>query len=460
MALIAKPMSWTSYFSHVVTAVLASSLFILPAAAQSAAVGTTSEFRLENGLQVVLIADHRLPVVTHMVWYKAGSIDDPQGASGLAHLLEHLMFKSYDAQSPEPYAETISRLGGVDNARTTHDSTYYFQRVARENLKDVMQIEATRMSGLVLNEGEVKTERLVVREERRSNVEGDPVKLLTEQLYATLYQNHSYSRPPIGWPDEIVTLTPEQADAFYRRYYSPQNAFVIVAGDVTPAELRELAETTYGKVPKSDAVAERVRTTIPQPLAARRIVFNDPRTPRATLFRYYLTPSYSTADAKEAASLEVLATILGEGEASRMHQELVSERKAALAVGARYFGNGRDAGHLALFGLVAKPEQRQAFEEALDAVLAEIAKTGVTEEELSRAKSQIEAKLVFERDNQMKTAVRYGEGLSAGLTVEAISKRPELLQSVTLDDVKVAAERYLQARRSVTGLLLPAARGE
>ena len=415
-------------------------------------VGKTTSMQLANGLQIVVVEDHRLPVATHMVWYKVGAIDDPQGSSGLAHLLEHLMFKSFDAEADETFAQTMSRLGAIDNALTAHDYTYFFQRVAKEHLPKVMAIEARRMSGLTLTKEQVTTERDVVREERRSVVESDPLKLLTEQVQATLYQNHNYGRSPIGWSHEIANLQQKDAVDFYEAYYSPGNAIVVIAGDVTPQEVRQLAAETYGPVPAGNA-ASRLRLREPEPIAARRVELIDRRVPRPTLFRYYLTPSYNTASPGQAESLEVLMAILGGGETSRMHRVLVNEQNAALAVGARYFGKGRDSGHLALFGLVGQNNKMEKFDDALDALLADVVENGVTEEELTRAKAAIEARLVFEKDNQMKLATSIAEALVVGRSIDDITALPDRLAAVTRADVEKAAREFLVARRSVTGLM-------
>lgn len=423
--------------------------------AAPAPVGTTTAFTLGNGLEVVVIEDHRVATVTHMVWYKVGAIDDPAGASGLAHLLEHLMFKAFDAGSEETFAQRMSRLGAIDNARTAHDWTYYFQRVASESLEEVMGLEAYRMRSLVLTAEQVRTERNVVREERRTNFESDPVKLLTEQVYATLYQNHNYARPPIGWSHEIGTLELAAARAFYDRYYVPSNAVVVIAGDVSVEEVRRLAEKTYGRVPPGPASVGRAETRPPEAIAARRVELIDPRTPRPTLFRYYLAPSYKTARPSEAESLEILMAVLGDGESSRMHRVLVSEMRTALAVGARYFGDGRDAGHIALFGLVGNGGSLTGLEAELDRLLKDVVENGVTDAEIARAKASIEARLVFARDNQMELATRTAEALAVSRTLEDVARHPERIASVTRADIERAARDFLLARRSVTGLLIP-----
>ncbi len=431
-----------------------------PAArAEQAPVGKVTSFALDNGLQIVVVEDHRVPVVTHMVWYKIGSIDDPQGKSGLAHLLEHLMFKTCslarDAQK-ETFSAAIARLGAIDNATTTHDATHYFQRVAKERLKDVMALEAGRMAQLNFKEDEVVTERAVVREERRSNIESDPIKLLAEQLTGTLYFNHSYGRPPIGWSHEIAGLTLEDARAAYERYYIPANAIVVIAGDITPSEVRALANQTYGKIKTNRSAPERLGNIEPEPIASRRLMLADARVPQPAFFRYYLAPSYHTAKPMQAESLEVLMTILGDGETSRLYRALVTEGKTALAVGARYFGEGRDSGRIVIFAIAPNTNALTPAEAQLDEALSDVVKNGISEEELSRAKTAIEARLIIESDNQMRLASRYGQALSVGRTVEDVAGLPERITKVTKADVEAAARDFLVLRRSVTGNLVPA----
>ena len=424
------------------------------ARADEAAFGTATSFNLANGLQVAVIEDHRTPVVTHMVWYKFGAVDDPPGASGLAHLIEHLMFKTFDAGAPETFAQIMSRLGAVDNATTGPDSTWYFQRVAREYLPEIMAIEARRMSGLAITEEQVATERAVVREERRLVIESDPLRLLGEQVMAALYLHHPYRRPPIGAADEIPTLKRDDALAAYRNFYVPENAVVVIAGDVTPAQVRALASSTYGAVigrspPVRPAIVE------PEPVAARRVEMTDERAAQPTLVRYYLTPSYRTATPGMAESLEILAAILGAGEASRLNRALVTRRKVALLAGARYFGEGRDSGRFAVFVRLPEGGDPHAAEEALDAELADLLASGIGEDELAQAKSAIDARLILDSDSQQQLAARYGEALAAGRSLADVAGLSERLARVSRSDVEEAAHAFLAARRSVTGLLMP-----
>jgi zinc protease len=427
--------------------------------AEEASFGRTTGFVLPNGLQVVVIEDHRTPVITHMVWYKFGAADDPPGASGLAHLLEHLMFRSFDAGAPESFAQIMSRLGAMDNATTGPDSTWYFQRAAKEHLPEIMAIEARRMSGLAVTEEQVLTERAVVREERRLVIESDPVRLLGERVMASLYLRHGYGRPPIGAADEIMALKRADALAAYRSFYVPANAAVVIAGDVTPTEVHKLAADTYGAVAGRMPPARPVITE-PEPISARRVVMADARAAQPTLVRYYLTPSYRTAALREAESLEVLASLLGSGEASRLNRVLVNQRKVALASGANFFGEGRDSGQLAIFVRIAEGGDISAAEQALDEALADLSSGGIDPDELARAKSAIETRFILDSDSQQRLAMRYGQALAAGASLQDVADLPERLAQVSRSDVEAAAGSFLLARRSVTGVLTPAAMEE
>ena len=411
-----------------------------------------NSFQLANGLQVVVIEDHRVPIVTHMVWYRAGAADDPWGTSGIAHFLEHLMFKSTGKIKSGEFTRTITRLGGRDNAQTTHDATYYFQRVAKEHLRAVMGLEADRMVNLRLMDDEVRTERDVIQEERRSTVEGNPLSVLSEQMLAVLYHNHPYGRPPLGWAHEMSNLSREDAAAFYRRFYAPNNAVLVVAGDVTPEEVRPLAQATYGMVKPNPAAKRRSRPQEPAPIASRRVILEDARAGTTVLLRFYDVPSFASARKGEAEALDLLAHIIGGDDTSRIYRHFVQGGFAATA-GLSYLGNGLDGGRLALV-LIPLPEVRlEKIEAELDAIIDDVRENGVTQEELDRAKSSLEVRRVFETDNQMTLARRYGEWVALGRSVEDLDAIAKGTQAVTLEAAKRIAAEFLVAKRSVTGIL-------
>jgi len=431
-------------------------LALAPALNASPKTSRATEFQLDNGMQVVVIPDHRSPVVTHMVWYKVGAADEERGVSGIAHFLEHLMFKSTDNIPVGEFSKIVGRLGGQDNAFTGQDATAYFQRVAKDRLPRMMEMEADRMVNLRLDEKEVLTEHDVILEERRSRIENNPTALLDEQMNAALYLNHPYGVPIIGWYHEIAELSREDAMRFYQRYYAPNNAILVVSGDVTEAEVRTLAEATYGKIPANPEVTTvRRRPQEPPQLSPRRVELKDPRAGNFSFHRYYIAPSYRTAKPGEAEALDVMMKIAASGSTSRMYRSLVVDKKLASSTSGDYSGSGLDSGTLSVYAVAADGVELSAVEAAVDEVFAEIVKNGVTESELERAKSNYLAQYVYASDNQASLARRYGWNLSVGQTLEAIENWPNQISKVTVEDVKRVAAEYLDLRRSVTGYLLP-----
>jgi zinc protease len=414
-----------------------------------------SEFKLANGLQVVVVPDHRAPVVTHYVWYRVGSADEPPGVSGIAHFLEHLMFKSTDKIASGEFSRIVSRMGGQDNAFTTHDLTGYFQRISKDRLPKVMEMEADRMVNLKLAEKEVATERDVIMEERRSRTENNPSSILSEQMQASLYQNHPYRIPIIGWMHEMKKLSREDALHFYKRFYAPNNAIVVVAGDITAAEVKKMAEVAYGALKPNPDVKPRMRPQEPPHPAPRRVELKDPRAGNASVRRYYIGPSYRTAAPGEAEALHILMKIAGQGTTSRLYQKLVVEEKIASSAGGWYSGSSLDSGSVGLYAVAAHGVGLDKVEAGFDRVLHELREKPVTEDELQRAKKAFIADFIYESDSQSALARRYGEGLLLGLTIDQINGWPDAIAKVTAEDVKAAADKWLDIRQSVTGTLIP-----
>ncbi len=440
--------------STLVIAVL-SMLALAQTAFAAFAAPRVSEFKLANGLQVIVIPDTRAPVVTHMVWYKVGGADEPKGVSGIAHFLEHLMFKSTDKIPMGEFSKIVSRLGGQDNAFTGHDVTAYFQRISKDRLKTVMEMESYRMDNLKLTEKEVLTERDVILEERRSRVENNPSAILDEQMDAALYQHHPYGIPVIGWEHEIAALSPKNAMDHYKRYYAPNNAILVIAGDVTADEVKNLAEDIYGPIPANDNAARAPRPKEPPHRAARRVELRDARAGKASLHRDYVVPSYATAAAGEAEALDLLLKIVGDGPTSRVYKKLVVEKQVASSAGGNYQAASLDDGKLSFYAVATDGASIDKIEAALDEVIADVKANGVTAAELGRAKNAYIAEYIYENDNQATLARRYGWGLALGRSIAQIEGWPEALTKVTLDDVKKAAA-YLDMRRTVTGTLIPA----
>ena len=322
-----------------------------------------SEFTLDNGLQVLVIPDHRAPVVTQMIWYKVGAADEPPGSSGIAHFLEHLMFKGTDRIPTGQFSKTVARNGGEDNAFTNHDVTAYFQRVAKDRLPLVMEMEADRMANLRLTEDDVATERKVILEERRTRVDNDPGSILQEQMMAALYSNHPYGIPIIGWEHEIRALDREDALSFYRRFYAPDNAILVIAGDVEPDEVRKLAEETYGKVEPSGLVNGRARPQEPARAAPVKVTLDDPRAGRTTVQRFYLAPSYASAEPGEAEALDLLMRVAAAGSVSKIYKQMVIEDQKAANAGGWYSDSGLDSGRLGFYAIAAEKVSAEELEQ-------------------------------------------------------------------------------------------------
>jgi len=440
-------------WKHAFAAALAVTV-TLAGALRTDAAPSVSHFKLANGLEVVVIPDHRTPVVTHMLWYRVGAADETSGKTGLAHFLEHLLFKGTKKNPQGLFSQTVSNIGGQENAFTSSDYTGYFQRTAREHLKMLMEFEADRMTGLVLTDEVVKPELQVVLEEQNMRVANNPGARLSEQMEASLFLNHPYGRPIIGWRQEIEKLSREDALAFYKRFYAPNNAILIVAGDVTADEVKKLAEETYGKVERVTEIAPRSRPQEPVHAAPRTVTLADPRVTQPSVQRYYLVPSYTTAKPGESEALEVLSHILGRGSNSRLYDKLVVEKGIAVNAGAGYSGSALDDTRLYISGTPKPGTTLAQLEDAIDVVIAEIAQDGVTADELARAKTRLIADAVYAQDNQGTLARWYGAALTTGGTIEQVQGWPDRLKATTAEQVRDAARRWLDKRRSVTGYLV------
>ncbi len=434
--------------------ILALAMALAPLAAQAEAVST---FTLPNGLEAVVIEDHRAPVVVQMLWYRAGAADEARGKTGVAHFLEHLMFKGTDRLAPGELSKVVEANGGSDNAFTSYDYTAYFQRVAADRLGLVMGMEADRMRGLKLSEDDWATELQVIVEERAQRTDSDPAALFGEQMRAAQFLNHPYAAPVIGWPDEMRALTREDALGWYRRFYAPDNAVLVVAGDVTPDEVKRLAEQHYGPLAPTGGLEARHRVSEPPQLAARRLTMADPRVAQPVLRRAYLAPPRKAGDQGRAAALAVLAEVLGgSAQTSVLGRALaLSDQPTALHVAAFYDGDALDYGDFGLALIPMPGVTPEAAEAALDDTLAQFLRDGVDPAQLERIRTRLRADEIYARDSAMGLAQEYGTALTTGLTVADVQAWPDALAAVTAEDVMEAARDVLDPARSVTGWLLP-----
>lgn len=414
-----------------------------------------SSFHLDNGLEVVVIPDHRAPVVTHMMWYHVGSADEEPGKSGIAHFFEHLMFKATKTYPAGEFSRKVAEIGGQENAFTSYDYTAFYQQVAPSALEMVMTYEADRMENLILNDDVVKTERDVVLEERRSRTDSNPSALLAEEVNATLYQNHPYRIPVIGWLHEMQQLNLKDALAFYVKYYTPNNATLVVSGDVDLATVKALAEKTYGKVPRRAEPGKRERPQEPEQNTKRTVSLADPRVSQPSFQKMWLAPSYTSAKPGEAEALDLLSEILGGSNRSRIYQSLVITDGTAASAGAYYQGGSLDTGSFGVYGSPRGTATLTEVEAGIDAQIARIIKDGVTEDELEKARNRFLKSVIFARDSQAGMARIYGSTLSTGQTIQDIQEWPDRIRAVKVQDIQTVAQRYLVDSRSVTSYLMP-----
>lgn len=411
-------------------------------------------YTLENGMVVLVLEDHRAPVVVQMVWYKAGAADERPGKSGIAHFLEHLLFKGTDTLAPGELSKTVAANGGTDNAFTSWDYTGYHQRIAADRLELVMKMEADRMRNLRLSEKDVVTERAVILEERNQRTESNAGALLSEELNAAQYLNHPYAIPVIGWKHEMEKLTLEDSLAFYQRYYAPNNAVLIVAGDVEPENVHELAKKYYGVLEPTIGLEDRIRPVEPPQRSERRLSYADQRVAQPYVMRTYLAPVRNSGDQKDAAALTMLAEVLGgTGATSVLGKKLQFDTQNSIYVSAFYDGTNLDHSK---FGFVMVPVPDVTLENAeelLDGAIAEFMTEGVDAKQLERIKLQLKASLIYGEDDVAGLAQRYGEALTTGLSVKDVQEWPDILLSITEEDIMAAAEKVLDRSNAVTGFL-------
>ncbi len=406
---------------------------------------------LDNGMEIVVIEDHRAPVAVHMVWYRTGSADETPGVSGVAHFLEHLLFKATDDMEAGEFSRVVAENGGTDNAFTSYDYTAYFQRVEASRLPLMMAMEADRMNDLALTDEDIETERQVILEERSSRTDSNPNAIAGEQSRAALFLNHRYGLPVIGWRQEMEALDRDAVESFYDLYYSPNNATLVVAGDVDPAAVIALAEENYGPIPAEEQLPERVRAQEPPQLAARRVLYDDPRISQPYVSRSYIAPSRNAGDQEDAAALLYLSEILGGSSfTSVLARALTFDTQVALYSAAGYDGSALDDGIFSLTVAPADGVTPEAAEEAMDAALAAFLEEGVDPAQMERIRTQIAASEIYASDSVAGLANRYGSALSTGLTVADVEAWPEILQAVTAEDVMEAARAVLDPKSSVT----------
>ncbi len=430
-------------------------LLAMPLSATTLDLPDPVEFTLDNGLHVVVIEDHRAPVVTQMVWYRVGSADDPVGLSGMAHYVEHLMFMATETREEGSFDATLREQGARYNAFTSFDFTAYYQRLAVDRLEIAMELEADRMVNLRPHLSTWERERHVILEERGQVLESSPQRVLGEQMRAALFRHHPYGIHPLGWRHEMELLDADSAEAFYQRHYGPNNAILILAGAVTTDQARDLAERHFGPIAPNPAITERARRAEPPQLAERRLTLVDERVARPSMQRLYLAPNRRAGDQEEAAAFQVLAMLLGgSARTAVLPRVLVRDAGLAESAWAGFSGTALDYGTFSLGVTPAEGVSLQEAEDALDAALADFIDRGVDAEQLARVQVQMRGWAVYGLDDQESRARWIGSALTTGLTLQDDQDWIDTLLAVTEEQI-IDAARALDRRASVTGWLMP-----
>lgn len=422
--------------------------------ASHAAVFSPESFTLENGLQVVVVPNHRAPVATMIVYYKVGAMDEPPGKSGLAHYFEHLMFKGTENMAPGEFSSIVASNGGRDNAFTSQDYTGYVTSFAADRLDLILKLEADRMTGLRLTPEDIEPERRVVLEERLSRIDNNPGAQLSEQAAAALYANHPYRIPIIGWEHEIKNLTRTDLLSFYRAWYTPNNAVIVISGDVNATEVKPMVERHFGVIPSRN-LPERPNWIEPPRSADRLIALSHPRVRQPSWSRRYLAPSFGLKDTKHIYALDVLTEILSGGTTGRFYRHLVVEKGLAAHAGTWYSSDNRGPGIFGFYGSPRPGHTLDEIETAIEAEISELLENGVTEEEVNSAVERLQAEAVFARDSLSAPPRILGNALMTGQSIEDVEAWPERIGAVTKEMVDAAARDVLNSGGAVTTRLTP-----
>ncbi len=414
-----------------------------------------SYFSLENGLDVVVIEDHRAAVITHMLWYKVGAADELAGKSGIAHFLEHLMFKGTQNIAPGEHSKIIAKNGGQDNAFTGQDYTCYYERLAADRLELAMQLEADRMVNLTLSDDVLLPERDVVREERKQRTDNKPDAIHFEQMNASLFLSHPYAVPIIGWDHEIATLNRDDAMAFYKRHYAPDNATLVIAGDVTPERVLELAQKHYGSIEPGN-IAKRKRVVEPPHMCPRRVDMFDERVEQPQWIKQYLAPSAKVANAEltnQSEALQLAMLLLAGSSTSHLYVDLVVEKQVAVAAGGWYNSVAMDYSPIGLYAIPREPFGLDHMAELVDASVAEFIETGPSDGAIERAKTLMVAESLYARDNQTTMARMIGSALSCDMSLDDVLDWPTRIEALSKQQILTALDKYIDENASVTGHL-------
>ncbi len=428
--------------------------FLLAPWLLSAAHANPYETTLKNGLRVIVKEDRRAPTAVQMVWYRVGSIDEVDGTSGVAHALEHMMFKGTPSVGPGEFNKRVAAAGGRDNAFTSRDYTAYFQQVPKEKLEDMMQLEADRMRHLNVDPAEFAQEIKVIMEERRMRTDDEPTSKLFEQMNATAFQTHPYRRPIIGWMNDLERMTAANLKAWYDTWYVPNNAYMVVTGDVDHQQVFALAEKYYGALEGRPLPERKIQAETRQE-GPRRITVKAPAELPVLIMGYKAPTLRDVEKDTDTYALQMLASILDGHDAARFNKKLVREDKVAISAGIDYDSTARGPGMLYLHGSPSEGKTVADLEAALRAEITRVQNEGVSAAELKRAKAQLLASQVYKLDSMFGQAMEIGQTEAVGLSYKQIERMLEKLQKVTAAEVQAVAKKYFNDDVLTIGVLDP-----
>lgn len=411
-------------------------------------------FTLKNGLKVYVIENHRSPLVTQVVAYKIGGADDPLGKSGLAHYLEHMMFKGPEGSSSYTMMPFVSNVGGTSNAQTGSDTTMYMETVGKKHLEEIMKKEADRMKNLDVLPDQAIPELKVITEERKMRIDNDPMGQFYVDLAAAFYRHHPYKNPVIGWEQEILGYTPEDVKGEHMKWYAPNNALLVLSGDITLDEAQKLAEKYYGPIPAKN-FPERKRVVEPPLTAQIRVESRNKNVDQPYVAFMYKAPNYRPHTERKVFALDVLQQMLGGSMTSYLYHRLVEDQKVASSVLVDYNDDSLDPGAFIIFAQVSPTATVQQLESALQVAIQQLIQKGVTSEQVEKTKKQLRAQMVYVRDSLMSGATNLADSLAVGIPLEVLETLPDRISLVTADDVNQVIKSVLDTPYYVIGHLVP-----
>lgn len=434
----------------------AAAFYALMTGSAQAQVFHPESFTLKNGMEVVVLPNHRAPVITHMLWLKAGAMEDPMGKSGIAHFQEHLMFKGTKKRKEGEYSKTISRLGGQENAFTSYDYTAYYATVGKEYLPLVMDLESDRLGNWQISEKQLNAEKLVILKERQQTVDNEPISRFWEQMNTMLFKGHPYARPVIGWQNEIEKLSLVDIQAFHKKYYAPNNIVVVISGDVTAVEVKPLAEKYYENLQAFPT--DHVTGQVEKAKTEQQIEKTSSQVKETLWSMHYLAQPANKETIKQSDSLSVLAKILGDNRIGHLYRRLVMQEKIATNASVSFDPIARGPVRFSIVVTPAPHADVSKIEKVVQEEIAAVTTKPIAASEVKNATQAMNIETIYARDSVTGPAMIVGKALTSGLDVETIESWPTRIEKVTTEDVQEGAKKLFETQKPTIAILKPETR--